>query len=198
MTGRGAIALALGAALLGAISEVTIVVVALLDPPRMPGPSALFLIRGSVAWHGNERRSALLRWCNLESVAELVNPVPDSGEVPAWAEPGPPTKGGPVRTAALGVGWPMPALAWRWRTDRGDVNFPPPIEAETSGDSPKEAAKRVRAAIAGDVAPAGGHGEMKVLAGGLAADALVLGAPCFAVLAAIAGQRGRGSVIRPG
>lgn len=186
-----------GAACLGAATEAVLVGVALLDPPRIPGCSEVLLFRGSTAWHGGERRSAMVRWVSVETVGPLVNPPPDAGSVPAWAEPVTPSDARLIRHAALGVGWPWPALACTWRTDRGDVNFPPPVETETSGDAPKEAARRIRAAMTGGEPPAGGHGALAAVPGGFVLDSLVLAVPWLAVIAGVARRRG-GGVTRPG
>lgn len=177
------------AACLGAATEGALVGLALLEPARIPEASELLLVRGAVAWHGAERRSPVVRWVNVETAGPLVNLQADSGSVPPWAEPAAPADARLIRHAALGVGWPWPAIACTWRTDRGDVNFPPPVETETSGDAPKEAARRMVAAITGDAPPAGGHGAVTVLAGGMLLDSLALAVPWFAAVAAVARLR---------
>jgi hypothetical protein len=181
LSGRRAARTAVVALALGVVTEVAVVMVALVDAPRIMGASEVMLIRGTAAWHGNDRSSALLRWINMETVGPLVNQGGDSGAVPAWAEPPAPADARLVRHAALAAGWPLPAVACSWTTDRSDVNFPPPIENETSGDAPKEAARRSIAALRGERAPAGGHGTTRLLAGGFAADAIALALPWFAV-----------------
>lgn len=188
----------IGAACLGAATEVALVGLALLDPPRIPDSAELLLVRGPMAWHGTERRSMTVRWVNVETAGPLVNPQADSGSVPAWAEPPAPADARLVRHAALGIGWPWPAMACSWRTDRGDVNFPPPVETETSGDAPKEAARRMLAAIVGEAPPAGGHGTVAVLPGGLLLGSLALALPWLAAMAAVAHVRARRPVTPQG
>jgi hypothetical protein len=196
---RRAALTAAGAVALGTTTELGIVLVALADAPRILGAGEVMLVRGTAAWHGNERRSMLLHWANMGTVGPLVNEAGDSGSVPAWCEPPIPDDARLVRHAALAAGWPLRAVAWSWTTDRADVNFPPPTENETSGDAPKEAARRALAALRGERAPAGGHCTMTVLAAGLAADALALGLPWFAAMSvagnAISRRRG---ITRPG
>jgi hypothetical protein len=194
LSGRRAARTAVVALALGVVTEVAVVMVALVDAPRIMGASEVMLIRGTAAWHGNDRSSALLRWINMETVGPLVNQGGDSGAVPAWAEPPAPADARLVRHAALAAGWPLPAVACSWTTDRLDVNFPPPIENETSGDAPKEAGRRSIAALRGDQAPTGGHGAMRILPGGFAAGAVAFALPwCAAVsLARIAIERRRG------
>lgn len=188
----------IGAACLGAATEVALVGLALLDPPRIPDSAELLLVRGPMAWHGTERRSMTVRWVNVETAGPLVNPQADSGSVPAWAEPPAPADARLVRHAALGIGWPWPAVACSWRTDRGDVNFPPPVETETSGDAPKEAARRMLASIVGEAPPAGGHGTVAVLPGGLLLGSLALALPWLAAMATVAHVRARRPVTPQG
>lgn len=189
---RAAVALALGAA-----TELGIVLAALLDVPRILDADEVMLLRGSAAWHGNTRRSATLRWINLETVGPLVNQAGDSGSVPAWAEPPAPQDARLVRHAAFAAGWPVPALACSWTTDRSDVNFPPPVEAETSGDAPKEAARRTLAALRRDQAPSGGHGALRPIVGGFAVDAALLALPWFAVVSVAGAVRARRRALTP-
>jgi hypothetical protein len=126
-----------------------------------------------------------------------VNQAGDSGSVPAWAEPPAPQDARLVRHAAFAAGWPVPALACSWTTDRSDVNFPPPVEAETSGDAPKEAARRTLAALRRDQAPSGGHGALRPIVGGFAVDAALLALPWFAVVSVAGAVRARRRALNP-
>lgn len=186
------------ALLLGAATEVVVIMIALLDPPRIVEASEVMLTRGTTAWHGHERASAMVRWTTMETVGPLVNPAADSGFVPRWSEPPPVADARLVRHAAFAVGWPVKAVACTWTTDRFDVNFPPPIENETSGDAPKEAARRMLAAIKHERAPAGGHGTSMVLASGLAFDAAALSLPWLAATMAAGALLRRRAVTRRG
>ena len=172
--------------------------VALADAPRILGAGEVMLVRGTAAWHGNERRSMLLHWANMGTVGPLVNEAGDSGSVPAWCEPPIPDDARLVRHAALAAGWPLRAVAWSWTTDRADVNFPPPVETETSGDAPKEAARRMLASIVGEAPPAGGHGTVAVLPGGLLLGSLALALPWLAAMATVAHVRARRPVTPQG
>ena len=181
---------------LGATTEAVIVLVALVDPPRIISATDVVIVRGEDAWHGNERASALLRWINVETVGPLVNQGTDSGFMPAWAEPPPPPDARLVRHAALGAGWPACAVACTWTTDRADVNFPPPIEGETSGDAPKEAARRLVAALRGEREPAGGHGAVRLLPAA-ALDSVLLALPWFAAILMVRRTRRGGAQFTP-
>lgn len=199
MSARTALAVLAAALPCGLLTEAALVAVALVDPPRILESRQVFLVRGTAAWHGNERRSPLLRWVNMETVGPLVNSGgADSGDVPAWAEPAPPPDARLVRHAALGVGWPLPAIAGSWNADRSDVNFPPPVEAETSGDTPKEAARRLVGSIMHERAPAGGHGTIALIPSGIALDSLALALPWGAAIAAVRRIRRGSRVTRPG
>ena len=131
------------ALLLGAVSAVATVPYAQMTMSAIQQSTDVLLLRGTTAWSGSERRSACIRWINVETVGPLVNTSEPSGMVPGWAEPAPPIDGGHVRAAAVGIGWPLPVITASWRADRGDEGFPPPAERDTSGESPKEAVRRV-------------------------------------------------------
>jgi hypothetical protein len=142
MSGRrrafeASVALALGAA-----SAVATVPLARMTMTAITDSTEVFLVRGTAAWSGTERRSAMIRWINVETVGPLVSESARIGEVPDWAEPAQPADVRLVRAAAVGIGWPLPLIAAAWRADRGDEVFPPPAERDTSGESPKEAVRR--------------------------------------------------------
>ena len=194
MTRRGAaravLAVAAGIAA-GAATELALVLLAVVDPPRIVESTDVFAIRGDGVWHGSARSSALLDWVNVERAATLVNPGEASGSLPAWAEPpNADGAGGHGRHAALAVGWPLRATGMRWAVRDSTQGFPPPAEVETSGDAPKDASRRMLSAWMGGAAPAGGHGEAFVLWRNLVADALVLALPWLAAAGAIRAARG--------
>ena len=188
---------ALVAISLGAATEVILVLVALLDVPRIPGSTEVMLVRGAAAWHGNERRTALVRWINMESIGPLLNALGDSGSVPAWAEPPVLPDARLVRHASLGAGWPIPAVTQSWTTDRTDVNFPPPIENETSGDAPREAARRMLASLRQDRAPTGGHGTTRILPSGFAVGTALLAFLWLVPVVAVRALRDRRQHVTP-
>ena len=112
MSGRrrafeASVALALGAA-----SAVATVPLARMTMTAITDSTEVFLVRGTAAWSGTERRSAMIRWINVETVGPLVSESARIGEVPDWAEPAPPADARPVRAAALGIGWPLPNKFW--------------------------------------------------------------------------------------
>jgi hypothetical protein len=134
----------------------------------------VFLVRGIAVWIGTERHSSMIRWINVETVGPLVSESARIGEVPDWAEPAPPGDTRLVRAAAVGIGWPLPLLAAKWRADRGDEVFPPPAERDTSGESPKEAVRRT---LDGDP-----KAKRTLLVPHAMADALLLALPWWLLL----------------
>lgn len=176
----------LAAILLGAASTAGVVVFARVSMSGIPESTEVLLLRGGDAWHGSERGTALIRWINVETVGPLVAAA-RWGDVPQWAEPGSADGARHVRVAAVAVGWPLPAVAARWRAERADEGFPPPAERETSGDAPKEAMRRL---FGSDP-----HADRSILWTGTAIDALALGVPWWVVLRIIARLRAaRGAV----
>lgn len=131
------------ALLLGAVSAVATVPYAQMTMSTIHESTDVLLLRGTTVWSGSERRSACIRWINVETVGPLVNASEVIGVVPRWAEPTPPSNGVHTRAAAVGIGWPLPVVTATWRADRSDEGFPPPAERDTSGESPKEAVRRV-------------------------------------------------------
>jgi hypothetical protein len=186
---RAALAIA-GSVAAGAATELSLVLAAVLVPPRIVESSEVLAIRDGTVWHGSERRSPLLHWVNAESAASLVNRDGPEGSLPPWAEPAAvDAPGGYERHGALALGWPLRFVGMRWSAQDSSRGFPPPAEVETSGDAPKEASRLMAAAWLGDPPPAGGHGEGFVLWGSLLADIALLAVPWFAAAAAIAGMR---------
>jgi len=171
------------ALLLGAVSAVATVPYAQMTMSAIQQSTDVLLLRGTTAWSGSERRSACIRWINVETVGPLVNASEPSGIVPGWAEPAPPIDGGHVRAAAVGIGWPLPVITASWRADRGDEGFPPPAERDTSGESPKEAVRRVL----GDDP----HASRAVMLPQALFDAAVLALPWWLILEVTAWLRAR-------
>ena len=143
----------------------------------------VFLVRGNAAWSGTERRSAMIRWINVESVGPLVSESTRIGEVPDWAEPAAADDARLVRAAAVGIGWPLPLIAAAWRAERGDEVFPPPAERDTSGESPKEAVRRT---LDGDP-----KATRTLLVPQAIADAVLLALPWWLLLRGISWTRAR-------
>lgn len=187
---RGAV-IALSLAL-GAVSTLAQLPLALWTMGPLPRSGDYPLIRGGDVWRAVERRGTLVRWVNLESDERLLNPRPDDGTVPAWAEPGARADERLTRTAAVAVGWPAPAVVCRWTTARNDVNFPPPATNDDSGWAPKDAVRRL---WEGDPA-----GTRTILPQGAAIDAAVAGGAWFASIecAALLRRRLRRNVTPPG
>ena len=179
MTGRRVLA----ALLLGAASAVATVPYAQMTMSAIHESTDVLLLRGTTAWSGSERRSACIRWINVETVGPLVNASEVIGVVPEWAEPAPPIEGVHVRAAAVGIGWPLPVITAVWRADRGDEGFPPPAERDTSGESPKEAVRRVL----GDDP----HASRRVMLPHALFDAVVLALPWWVLLEVIAWLKAR-------
>ena len=159
------------ALLLGAVSAVATVPYAQMTMSAIQQSTDVLLLRGTTAWSGSERRSACIRWINVETVGPLVNASEPSGIVPGWAEP------------AVGIGWPLPVITASWRADRGDEGFPPPAERDTSGESPKEAVRRVL----GDDP----HASRAVMLPQALFDAAVLALPWWLILEVTAWLRAR-------
>jgi len=193
MSGRRRAFEACVALALGAASAAATVPLARMTMTAITESTEVFLVRGTAAWSGTERRSAMIRWINVETVGPLVNESARIGEVPGWAEPAPPTDARPVRAAALGIGWPLPLIAAEWRADRSDEGFPPSAERDTSGESPKEAMRRT---LDGDP-----KATRTLLVPQAIADSLLLALPWWVLLRGIRWMRARRaarSVIRPG
>ena len=72
---------------LGVASAVATVPLARMTMTTITESTEVFLVRGTAAWSGTERRSAMIRWINVETVGPLVNESARIGEVPDWAEP---------------------------------------------------------------------------------------------------------------
>jgi hypothetical protein len=183
MSGRrhafeASVALALGAA-----SAVATVPLARMTMTAITDSTEVFLVRGTAVWSGIERRSAMIRWVNVETVGPLVSESVRIGEVPDWAEPAPPADVRLVRAAAVGIGWPLPLIAAAWRADRGDEVFPPPAERDTSGESPKEAVRRT---LDGDP-----KATRTLLVPQAIADAVLLALPWWLLLRGISWMRAR-------
>lgn len=183
----GTAARVLAALAFGAAGAASAVLLARLTVANVPGSREVLLLRGHDAWHGSERRSALVRWINLETVGPMVGSA-EEGHVPRWAEPGAADGARHVRVAAVAVGWPLPAVTARWRADREDQAFPAPAERETSGDAPKEAVRRL---FGEDL-----RAERAMLWPEAAADVLAFALPCWAVLHFA--SRRRAALSRPG
>jgi hypothetical protein len=178
---------------LGVASAVATVPLARMTMTTITESTEVFLVRGTAAWSGTERRSAMIRWINVETVGPLVNESARIGEVPDWAEPAPPVDARPVRAAALGIGWPLPLIVAEWRADRNDEGFPPSAERDTSGESPKEAVRRM---LDGDP-----KATRTLLAPQAIVDAVLLALPWWLLLRGVSWMRaGRAarSVIPPG
>lgn len=177
---------------LGCVTVVTMPAMALWTMATVPLAREGTVIRGGTVWHVVERRGGLVHWVNLESDERLVNPAPDDGALPAWAEPLPRTDDRLTREATLAVGWPIPALGCRWRTVRNDMNFPPPATNDESGWAPKDAVRRM---VDGDPA-----GERLPLREGLLFDALFVSIAwaCVLEVGAALLRRLRRGVTRPG
>lgn len=177
---------------LGCVTVVTMPAMALWTMATVPLAREGTVIRGGTVWHVVERRGGLVHWVNLESDERLVNPAPDDGALPAWAEPLPRTDDRLTREATLAVGWPIPALGCRWRTVRNDMNFPPPATNDESGWAPKDAVRRMV-----DFHPSG---TRLLLHEGLLVDVSVASAAWACVLACggMLGRRLRRGVTRPG
>lgn len=183
MKSRGRASGVVAALLLGAVSAAATVPYAYMTMSAIHDSTDVLLLRGTTVWSGSERRSACIRWINVETVGPLVNPSEAVGTVPSWAEPSPPPDSVHVRAAAIGIGWPLPILTASWRADRADQGFPPPAERDTSGESPKEA---VRRAVGDDP-----HAIRGILFAQAALDALVLAMPWWGVLQGLAWLRAR-------
>lgn len=168
---------------LGAITTLAQLPLALWTMGPLPRASDFPLIRGGDVWRVVERRGALVHWVNLESDERLLNPQPDDGAVPAWAEPHARPDERLTRTAAVAVGWPMAMVACRWTTARNDVNFPPPATNDDSGWAPKDAVRRL---WEGDPT-----GTRAVMAAGTAIDLAVAGCAWFGLIAGGAALRRR-------
>jgi hypothetical protein len=181
------------AAVLGAVSALAVAPAVLWTMGPLPRTATGIVVREGWVWHVVERQDAAVHWVNVETEDRLVNAVPDDGALPWWAEPGPRQDLRATRTAAVTVGWPLPAIACRWSTARNDVNFPPPATNDDSGWAPKDAMRRL---VEGDPA-----GTRMLLAPQFAIDALVLGCGWGVVLAATAHLRrrvARRGITRPG
>lgn len=176
------------AMLLGAASTAGVILAARMSMSGIPGSTEVLLLREGDAWHGSERRTALIRWINVETVGPLVTGA-RWGDVPPWAEPGRADGARHVRFAAVAVGWPFPAVAARWRAERADEGFPPPAERETSGDAPKEAMRRL---FGSDP-----HASRSILWAGTTIDALVLAAPWWLVLRFVSRRRAARATVTP-
>lgn len=183
MSGRRRAFEACVALALGAASAATTVPLARMTMTSITDSTEVFLVRGNAAWSGTERRSAMIRWINVESVGPLVTESARIGEVPEWAEPAPADDARLVRAAAVGIGWPFPLIAAAWRADRGDEVFPPPAERDTSGESPKEAVRRT---LDGDP-----KATRTLLVPEALADAVLLAFPWWLLLRGIAWMRAR-------
>jgi hypothetical protein len=164
---------------LGVTTAAATVPIARMTMTAVHGCADVLLVRGTAAWQGSERRSAMIRWINVETVGPLVTESTHFGEVPEWAEPAPPPDARLVRAAAVAVGWPLPVVAAAWRADRGDEGFPPPSEYDTSGNSPKEAVRRL---LDGDP-----KATRTLLLPGALADSLFFAVAWYGVIAAVAG-----------
>ena len=177
---------------LGAVTTLAQLPLALWTMGPLPRTGDFPLIRVGDVWRVVERRGALVHWVNLESDERLLNPQPDDGAVPAWAEPGARTDERLTRTAAVAVGWPLPAVACRWTTSRNDVNFPPPATNDDSGWAPKDAVRRL---WEGDPT-----GTRSVIAGDALIDLAVAAVAWFGLIVCGAAlrRRVRGTVTPPG
>ena len=176
---------------LGVATAAATVPLARMTMTAVRGCADVLLVRERTVWQGSERRSAMIRWINVETVGPLVTESPRTGEVPAWAEPAPPPDARLVRAAAVAVGWPFPVVAAAWRADRGDEGFPPPSEYDTSGNSPKEAVRRL---LDGDP-----KATRALLLPEALADSLFFAAAWYGAIAAVAGivrRRAAGSADR--
>ena len=187
MSGRRSAFEACAALALGAASAAATVPIARMTMTAITDSTEVFLVRGNAAWSGTERRSAMIRWINVETVGPLMNESPRIGEVPDWAEPAPPTDVRLVRAAAVGIGWPLPLIAAEWRADRGDEVFPPPAERDTSGESPKEAVRRT---LDGDP-----KATRTLLLPQAIADAVLLAFPWWLLLRGVSWMRARRSAL---
>lgn len=177
---------------LGAATAFAQLPLALWTMGPLPRTADFPLIRGGTVWHVVERHAGAVHWVNLESGERLVNVLPDDGHVPTWAEPAPRADERLTRTAAVAVGWPLPAVTCRWTTVRNDANFPPPATNDDSGWAPKDAVRRL---WEGDPT-----GERAIRTMGAAVDAAVASAAWFALIGAgrAVRRRVRRGVIRPG
>jgi hypothetical protein len=193
MSGRRRVFEASVALALGAASAVATVPLARMTMTTITDSTEVFLVRGIAVWIGTERHSSMIRWINVETVSPLVSESARIGEVPDWAEPAPPGDTRLVRAAAVGIGWPLPLLAAKWRADRGDEVFPPPAERDTSGESPKEAVRRT---LDGDP-----KAKRTLLVPHAMADALLLALPWWLLLRGVSwmqARRAAAAVTRPG
>jgi hypothetical protein len=193
MSGRRRVFEASVALALGAASAVATVPLARMTMTTITDSTEVFLVRGIAVWIGTERHSSMIRWINVETVSPLVSESARIGEVPDWAEPAPPGDTRLVRAAAVGIGWPLPLLAAKWRADRGDEVFPPPAERDTSGESPKEAVRRT---LDGDP-----KAKRTLLVPHAMADALLLAIPWWLLLRGLSwmqARRAAPAVTRPG
>ena len=193
MSGRRRVFEASVALALGAASAVATVPLARMTMTTITDSTEVFLVRGITVWIGTERHSSMIRWINVETVGPLVSESARIGEVPDWAEPAPPGDTRLVRAAAVGIGWPLPLLAAKWRADRGDEVFPPPAERDTSGESPKEAVRRT---LDGDP-----KAKRTLLVPHAMADALLLALPWWLLLRGVSwmqARRAAAAVTRPG
>ena len=193
MSGRRRVFEASVALALGAASAVATVPLARMTMTTITDSTDVFLVRGIAVWIGTERHSSMIRWINVETVSPLVSESVRIGEVPDWAEPAPPGDTRLVRAAAVGIGWPLPLLAAKWRADRGDEVFPPPAERDTSGESPKEAVRRT---LDGDP-----KAKRTLLVPHAMADALLLAIPWWLLLRGVSwiqARRAAAAVTRPG
>jgi hypothetical protein len=193
MSGRRRVFEASVALALGAASAVATVPLARMTMTTITDSTDVFLVRGTAVWIGTERHSSMIRWINVETVGPLVSESARIGEVPDWAEPAPPGDTRLVRAAAVGIGWPLPLLAAKWRADRGDEVFPPPAERDTSGESPKEAVRRT---LDGDP-----KAKRTLLVPHAMADALLLALPWWLLLRGVSwmqARRAAAAVTRPG
>jgi hypothetical protein len=172
--GRGARWRLLLAMLLGLATAAAIVPVTWWSMKGLPITADHFVVRGAHVWTGLERRSAVVRWINLESVARLVNDRAPEGELPAWAEPPAPADERTVRFGAVAAGWPLPVVTGTWTAIQLTEYFPPLASNEDSGFAPRDALTRI---FEGDP-----HATVRWHLGAFAADAVALAIGWFVAI----------------
>ncbi len=119
---------------------------------RGSGAQVTSVIRCGYQWFASQDSVFGAEWVNLQPSSALRSKDLVDGDLPNWAEPGPPRE--PIeglRVGALAVGWPAPWVVWTFETSNPKDLFPPFAEIDDQDTSLPNACEVLRGVRPGPV-----------------------------------------------